>query len=177
MKNSLIHVNNINAAEVVFKDATPLKILQIAMLEDFIQTNGINAQILTFDEEVATSRQAREMEQNLPIVKTILLAHEKGFVLAILHSRDKISFSKIEAILSTKNIRLATPAEVEEVTGYVVGGVPPISIYGSPTLIDEKVLTHAWVMAGGGTPFALLKINTKDILAHAYEPVVEKITA
>lgn len=146
------------------------------MLEDFFQTNGINAQILTFDEEVATSRQAREMEQNLPIVKTILLAHQGGFVLAILNSRDKISFPKIEAILSTKNIRLATPTEVEEVTGYMVGGVPPVSIYGSPTLIDEKVLTHPWAMAGGGTPFALLKISTKDILAHAYEPVVEKIT-
>ncbi len=146
------------------------------MLEDFIQTNGINAQILTFDEEVATSRQAREMEQNLPIVKTILLAHEKGFVLAILNSRDKISFPKIETILSTKNIRLATPTEVEEVTGYPVGGVPPISIYGSPTLIDEKVLIHTWAMAGGGTPFALLKITTKDILTHAYEPVVENIT-
>lgn len=145
------------------------------MLEEFIEVNGINAQILTFDEEVATCKQAKQMEQVTPVVKTILLAHEQGFALAILEGTQKVDFSKIETILHTKKVRLATFEEVAEVTGYEVGAVPPISIYGTPTLIDEKVMTHAWVLAGGGTTFSLLKITPKQILEHAYEPQVVSI--
>ncbi len=146
------------------------------MLDDFIETNGINAQILAFDEEVATSKRAQIVEKTLPIVKTIVLAHPQGFILAVLPGKLKVDFFKIGKQVNTSSIRLATPEEVEKVTGYPVGGVPPISVYGTPTLIDEKVLQYDWVLAGGGTPHSLLKITPADILANAYEPMVASIT-
>lgn len=146
------------------------------MLDDFIETNEINAEIKVFDVEVKTSAQARLAEQSHPIVKTILLAHDQGFILAILNASQKIDIRIIASLLKTKNVRLATPEEVETVTGYEVGGVPPISIYGTPTLIDPAILNSAWVLAGGGNKFSLLKIQSKDIVTHAYEPVLEKIS-
>ncbi len=145
------------------------------MLDEYIAVNELNAQIMHFNEEVANSRQSAQVESTFPGVKTILLAHEKGFVLAIAEGVRKINFKAIETILQTHNVRLATPKEVEEVTGYEVGGVPPISIYGTPTLIDERVMSHAWVMAGGGDKFSLLKIQTRDILEHAFEARVAAI--
>ena len=145
------------------------------MLDEFIQVNGINAQILTFDEEVATCKQAQVLERSTPIVKTIVLAHAKGFALVILEASKKVDLRKVENTLDTKKARLATPEEVEHVTGYEVGGVPPISVYGTPTLIDEGVLTHTWVLCGGGNSFSLLKITAKEILAHAFEPQVVNV--
>ncbi|MEK6902329.1 MAG: YbaK/EbsC family protein [archaeon] len=145
------------------------------MLEDFIETNEIMAEIKVFDVEVKTSAQAELAEQSHPVVKTIVLAHDKGFVLAILLATQKVDFSAIAHLLKTAHVRLATPGEVEEVPGYEVGAVPPISIYGTPSLIDPAVFNHPWVLAGGGTKFALLKMQSKDILTHAYEPLVEKI--
>lgn len=146
------------------------------MLDEYITVNGLNAEIMHFNEEVATSRQAGKVETTFPGVKTILLAHDKGFVLAIVEITRKVDTQTIARILETKNVRLATPQEVENVTGYEVGGVPPISIYGTQTLIDERVMTHAWVLAGGGDKFSLMKIQTNDILKHAFEARVEKIS-
>ncbi|MEK6821280.1 MAG: YbaK/EbsC family protein [archaeon] len=146
------------------------------MLDDFIETNQISAQILTFDEEVATCAQAKMVEKATPVVKTIVLAHSKGFALAVVEMSKKVDISAVARILETSAVRLSTPEEVESVTGYAVGGVPPISVYGNPTLIDEGVLSHAWVVAGGGDAKSLLKIMTKDILAHAFEARVEKIS-
>lgn len=146
------------------------------MLPDFIASNAINAEILTFHEEVASSKQAQLLETTLPVVKTLVLAHDQGFVLAVLEGRQKVHMPAIEKTLNVAHVRLATPEEVEQVSGYPVGGVPPISVYGVPTLIDEQVLTYAWVIAGGGDRFSLLKIQSKDILAHAFEPRVVKLT-
>ena len=146
------------------------------MLDDFIETNEINAEIKVFDVEVKTSAQAQMAEKSHPVVKTILLAHDQGFVLAILNATQKIDVRLIASLLKTSHVRLATPEEVETVTGYEVGGVPPISIYGTPTLIDPAILNSAWVLAGGGTKFSILKIQSKDIITHAYEPVLEKIS-
>ena len=145
------------------------------MLDEYITVNGLNAEIMHFDAEVANSKQAAATGSSFPGVKTILFAHEKGFVLTIVEWEKKVDTAAIATLLETKNIRLATPAEVEAVTGYEVGGVPPISIYGTQTLIDENVIKHAWVIAGGGDKFSLLKIQTKDILEHAFEARVEKI--
>ncbi len=145
------------------------------MLDEYIDVNGINAEIMHFDTEVANSRQSAQAGGSFPGVKTILFAHEKGFVLAIVEGTKKVDTLAIARILDTKNVRLATPAEVEQVTGYEVGGVPPISIYGTQTLIDEHVLSHAWVISGGGDKFSLMKIQSKDILEHAFEARVEKI--
>ena len=127
------------------------------MLDEYITVNGLNAEIMHFNEEVATSRQAEMMEKTFPVAKTILFTHEKGYVLAILEGTKKVDTTAIAALLTTKNVRLATPVEVENVTGYEVGGVPPISIYGTPTLIDVDVTKHAWVIAGGGDKFRYLK--------------------
>lgn len=146
------------------------------MLDEYITVNGLNAEIMHFSEEVANSRQSSQKWGTFPGVKTILFAHEKGFILAIVEGTSKVDTGAITTILETKNVRLATPAEVEAVTGYEVGGVPPISIYGTPTLIDENVMKHAWVIAGGGDKFSLVKIQTRDILEHAFEARIAKIS-
>lgn len=145
------------------------------MLTDYIETNNISAQILTFDEEVSSSTRATALERTLPGVKTILFAHSKGFTLVILEGSKKVNVRALGEVEDTSHVRLATPEEVIEVTGYAVGGVPPISIYGTRTLIDEGVLAHAWVCGGGGDSFSLVKIQVKDILAHAFDVKVVKI--
>ncbi|MFH0970801.1 MAG: YbaK/EbsC family protein [Candidatus Diapherotrites archaeon] len=147
------------------------------MLDEFIEnTEGISAQILSFDEEVATCKQAQALEKTIPIVKTIVLTHTEGHLLAILLSNDKVDYGAIQQLTGKKEVRLATHEEVEPCTGYKVGGVPPISIYGIPTLLDEKVLSHHWVLAGGGDSFSLLKIQSNDIRTYGFEVNVARIT-
>jgi prolyl-tRNA editing enzyme YbaK/EbsC (Cys-tRNA(Pro) deacylase) len=67
--------------------------------------------------------------------------------------------------LSRKRVRLAGAAAVRAITGYPVGGVPPL---GHPrrlrTLIDRRVLDQPEVFAGGGAVDALLRITPAEIV-------------
>mgnify|MGYP001570472264 FL=1 len=150
------------------------------MLDDYIENEAIIGQILTFDEEVKNCKQVDELALELPVVKTILFAYagEKGteYVLGIVEGSRRTSLTKLEALVKGKKMRLASAEEVFNVTGYEVGAVPPISIFGTKTYVDTGVLAHAWVLAGGGTKFSLLKIQTSEILRCAYEASVADIS-
>lgn len=152
------------------------------MLPNFIETNQINAQILTFDEEVSTCKDVFKLENSIPSIllcKSILFSYsnEKGkeYAMVILEGKKKVNWDKLKTILHASSARLATPEEVLETTGYEVGEVPPISIFGTKTYIDQGVLEHAWVLCGGGSKHTLLKIQTKDLLEHAFEPEIVNV--
>ncbi|QQR92387.1 MAG: YbaK/EbsC family protein [Candidatus Iainarchaeum archaeon] len=146
------------------------------MLEDFIQANDVKGKIITFEQEVAHCSQVAEIEEYTPVAKSILFACEdKGFVLAIVEGKKKINQTKLAHAIGTKHCRLATAEEVLSVTGYEAGGVPPISIYGIPTILDPGVLAHEWVLTGGGDKFSLLKIRSEEITRVGWDVRVEAI--
>jgi prolyl-tRNA editing enzyme YbaK/EbsC (Cys-tRNA(Pro) deacylase) len=73
-----------------------------------------------------------------------------------------------------KKVELADADTVLEVTGYPVGGVPPIAH--SQTIaafIDPGVLKYDEVYAGGGGRKALVRLNPKDILKYARPEILD----
>ena len=62
-----------------------------------------------------------------------------------------------------------------KITGYEIGSVPPISIYGTKTLVDKKVMEKETVFAGGGDKNSVLKISPKEILEFGFEVQVKDI--
>ena len=149
------------------------------MLADFIEANGLKAEIITCKKPVASARDAMnclkiQLEE---VGKTILfiLDNEKP-VLAILSGADKASTEKICGIFNASKCRIATPREVFEITGYEVGGLPPISIFGVPTLLDSKIAEKNQLVCGGGDAMHLLKISPKEILEFAFECKAEDIS-
>ncbi|MEM4257407.1 MAG: YbaK/EbsC family protein [Candidatus Diapherotrites archaeon] len=137
------------------------------MLEEFIEVNKLKAKIFPSDER----------NQNLPLVKSIVLVDSNEEpLLVILLSEDKIDFGKIKKVLKVKDVKLADPKQVFEMTGYKVGGVPPISIYGIKTIIDKKVVKLKEIVCGGGTPENLMQISVKEIMENVEEIITEDIS-
>ena len=62
-------------------------------------------------------------------------------------------------------VRLATPEEVKQITGFDVGAVPPVGVE-VETIIDKKVLENNFVIGGGGRIDRLVKLNPKRIVEH-----------
>jgi prolyl-tRNA editing enzyme YbaK/EbsC (Cys-tRNA(Pro) deacylase) len=149
------------------------------MLEDFLESNDINAQLLAFEEEVARCENVSKLEQRIPSCKSIVFAYttKKGreYAIVILEGSKKADWNALKQLLHAEKVRMATPEEVKQVTGYEIGAVPPISIFGTKAYIDQGVLEHHWVLCGGGTRFSLLKIQSKDILEHAFEPEIVNV--
>lgn len=70
--------------------------------------------------------------------------------------------------ISVKKIRLANAEEVQELTGYTVGTVPPLGLKTPmPAFIDPAVQQYGLVYAGGGGINALMKITPTDLIRHS----------
>ncbi len=151
------------------------------MLEDFLKANGMKARLIECTVPVPNCKAAAAaMGVTVSdIVKSVLFVYDnpKGkAVLLVLLGDARVSLPKVSALLDDKALQLAMPKEVLEMTGYDVGGVPPISIYGVKTFIDEKVMKKAKVYAGGGDEAHLLEITPVELLEFALEPVVTDVT-
>ncbi|MHA1944887.1 MAG: aminoacyl-tRNA deacylase, partial [Candidatus Hodarchaeales archaeon] len=100
-------------------------------LQDYINENGLNAEIISIDAPTSTVEESAKALGCYPenIVKSIVVKDKMGqFYLVILQGDRKIKTSKLKKILLVKDVKLASPEEVEANTGYKVGDVPPISV-------------------------------------------------
>lgn len=70
--------------------------------------------------------------------------------------------------ISVKKIRLADAQEVQELTGYAVGTVPPLGLKTPmPAFIDPAIQKYGMVYAGGGGLNALMKITPADLIRYS----------
>lgn len=82
-------------------------------------------------------------------------------VVAVASGADRVSERELAAELGVDpaTVSMADPDRVREVTGWSVGGVPPLCHDGDPrVLFDRALLAHDAVYAAAGTPEAVFRI-------------------
>jgi prolyl-tRNA editing enzyme YbaK/EbsC (Cys-tRNA(Pro) deacylase) len=80
-------------------------------------------------------------------------------VMVIASGVNRVDEKKIRTLLGEK-IERALPDFVKEMTGFEVGGVPPVA-HASPCVIylDDDLKAYPTVWAAGGTPNAVFEIG------------------
>lgn len=110
---------------------------------------------------------AASSELGLPpdhFIKTLVFVGPEGeLILAIVQGTDRASSKRISKALDIEPPRLATPDEAVRMTGYEVGGTPPVSVPNAKVLIDPNVMAMDEVVGGGGTDRHLLRISPAEI--------------
>jgi prolyl-tRNA editing enzyme YbaK/EbsC (Cys-tRNA(Pro) deacylase) len=67
--------------------------------------------------------------------------------------------------VNRKKVRFATPEQALEITGYVVGSMPPFGhLQRLPTFVDPAVLRLITVYGGGGDIDAMLRLTSDELL-------------
>lgn len=136
-------------------------------LQRYLNDHNINAEILTMSGRVRSVAEASQ-ELGVPpdrFIKTVVfIDSEEKPILAIVQGTDRASSKRIGKALGIPPPTLATPDDVVRLTGYEVGGTPPVSIPEVKTLIDPNVISMEEVVGGGGTDHHLLRINPASIL-------------
>ncbi|RLG55473.1 MAG: YbaK/EbsC family protein [Thermoproteota archaeon] len=145
-------------------------------LTRYLRERGIEFRIFEFDKPTRTVREAAERlgtsEDN--VVKSLLFITGSGPVLAIVAGTQRVDARKLAEAVGAGWARLATRSEVEAITGYPAGALPPVGHKTKlKTIIDPAVLKLDKVYAGGGAPNALLEISPQDILKLAGGRIVE----
>jgi prolyl-tRNA editing enzyme YbaK/EbsC (Cys-tRNA(Pro) deacylase) len=136
-------------------------------LQKYIDENGLEAKILEFDTPTLTVEQSVKVLKCHPedIIKSIVVVTSTNdYYLILLQGNRKIKTKKLKKLLYAKDIRLASPQQVEKITNYKVGDVPPISVE-LPIIIDELVIERGRKLyGGGGGPSKLLHISIDELL-------------
>lgn len=108
---------------------------------------------------------ARAVEAEVgQIVKSLVFVGERAY-LFLVSGKNRLDLRKAEALVGGP-LRRATPEEVRALTGFAIGGVPPVGHNTPlPAYLDEDLLGYPEVWAAGGTPRALFRATPKELLA------------
>ncbi|HSX39913.1 MAG TPA: YbaK/EbsC family protein [Candidatus Saccharimonadales bacterium] len=95
---------------------------------------------LTEHEQVHTSAEAAAV-RGLDLstgAKALVMFADKKPIMIVVPGHKKVDLKKFKSIFGFKDIRMATGDEVLDLTGLLVGAIPPLgSIFGLPTYYDE----------------------------------------
>ncbi|MED1793411.1 aminoacyl-tRNA deacylase [Brevibacillus nitrificans] len=96
---------------------------------------------------------------------TLVLQTDNGYVAAILSGdRGRLDFQTVAALLGCKEVKLAPPKKVEEITGFRIGTVPLVGLC-LPCLFDRGLFRYPSVYGGTGDACSTLKISPVEVEA------------
>jgi prolyl-tRNA editing enzyme YbaK/EbsC (Cys-tRNA(Pro) deacylase) len=131
---------------------------------------GPSFTVVEFDESTHTAQEAADAIgcALAQIAKSILFRSQSGkAVLVIASGTNRVDEKKLRALLGER-IERATPDFVKEMTGFDVGGVPPVA-HASPCVVflDEDLKAYPTLWAAGGTGNAVFEIGFEELVARS----------
>jgi len=133
----------------------------------FLSEAGAEARVEEFAEGTATAEDAAKALGCDPalIVKTLVFECDGRPVLVLVPGDRRASARKVAGALGASRARIATPAQVEETTGFAPGGVAPFPLrVRAHALIDQSLLTHPLVWTGAGSPLHMVGISPAELV-------------
>jgi prolyl-tRNA editing enzyme YbaK/EbsC (Cys-tRNA(Pro) deacylase) len=138
--------------------------LKIKKMINELQINAEHYVLSTSCHSVGHAAKALKASAN-QFVKNICMIDEDGrLIIAIVNGEDRASTTRVSKALNIPKPRLANEAEILEFTGYPAGGVPSFG-FQARFLIDPKVADSEYIYTGGGSPYALVKMNAQELIS------------
>ena len=139
--------------------------IQLNKLDDFLKSKNADYTIFRDDfslENAADGAKHYGISLN-ETTPTFLLNAKDKYYAAIISGNTRISFKKLKQVLGVKEISMANPETVLNLTGAKVGEVCLINCE-LTTLIDQCVLKNINCYGGCGAPKSTLRINAQDLV-------------
>jgi len=145
----------------------------------------VTLDIRQFDESTHTAEEAAaaveaELGQIVKSLVFVIPTDDGGLepVIALVSGPNRVDLARLAAVTGRLDIRRATAREAQELTGYVIGGIPPFGHVSSVrTVMDPDLTRFQVVWAAAGTPTAVFPVapGTLRILANAsVAPIAEE---
>lgn len=99
------------------------------------------------------------------IAKSLLFMANEEPVLVICSGDRRVDTGKLARALGVEQVQMAPAAEVRRVTGYAIGGVPPVGHASQVrTLFDTSLLRWPTIFAAAGAHDALFPVDPHRLL-------------
>ena len=125
-----------------------------------------NYKVIVLD---SSARTAKEAAENLKtdvgsIVKSLLFRSQNNFILCLVSGDKRCSLNKLKNIKKLKDISMANPQSVKEVTGFTIGGVSPIGhLEKIEIYIDNNLKRFEKIYAAAGHPNCVFEIDFENL--------------
>ena len=145
----------------------------------FLDERGIPHQRLSFppDTEKGAANVARALGfVEAQMVKTLIFVTGTGDHALVMLGGDKSAISgRLKRALGSRNIKLAAPAAVKEVTGYEIGSIPPFHWQppGFRSIVDACLMDEHVLGVGAGVWGEEIMITPEDLVSAVGAEVVD----
>jgi prolyl-tRNA editing enzyme YbaK/EbsC (Cys-tRNA(Pro) deacylase) len=136
-------------------------------IQDLLNSLGYNYTVIEHVESTRTAQEAAnragcELGQ---IVKSLIFkGKESGKPILVLTSGANRVDEKRISRYAGEHISRADADFVRAVTGFAIGGVPPVGhLQKMETYLDEDFLQYGTIWAAAGTPNAIFELKTEDL--------------
>lgn len=130
-------------------------------VREALSSLGVAAEILEFPQGTRTAADAAAAVQTSvgQIVKSLVFLADEKPLLVMASGANRVDLVRLAQALGVHAVRRADADTVRRVTGYAIGGVPPVG-HDTPltVLIDRDLLQYDTVYASAGTPHAVFAI-------------------
>lgn len=146
---------------------------------------GVTLDIVVFDESTHTAAQAAaalgtELGQIVKSLVFVAPAEDDTLepIVCLISGQDRVDVARLAAVTGEPEIRRATAREAHELTGFVIGGIPPIGHLRPLRIFMDPHLgryPEVWAAAGLSTAVFGVPPATLRTLANAsVSPIVEE---
>jgi prolyl-tRNA editing enzyme YbaK/EbsC (Cys-tRNA(Pro) deacylase) len=141
----------------------------IQNVEEALSEKGLDYEVLKFPESTRTANEAADAIgcKVAQIVKSLIfrIQDTNKAVLVLTSGINRVNEETIAREVGNKIVK-ADAAFTREVTGFAIGGIPPVG-HKTPllTLIDEDLLHFEELWAAAGTPNTVFKLSSSTIVS------------
>jgi prolyl-tRNA editing enzyme YbaK/EbsC (Cys-tRNA(Pro) deacylase) len=152
--------------------------LSSSNLQTYMNQQKIQATILPMAEHTLTVPDAARAlgVESASIIKSLVFLINGTPILMINNDVTRVDPKKVGAYfgVNRKKVKFATPEQALEITGYVVGSMPPFGhLQRLPTYIDLEVLRLDTVYGGGGDIDAMLRLTSAELVRVTAAEIVD----
>lgn len=151
---------------------------------DAADRKGVTLDVVVFDESTHTAQDAAaavgaDLGQIVKSLVFVVPRDDGGQepVVCLVSGRNRVDVARLAAVTGDQGIRRATAREAYELTGFAIGGIPPIGFEGAMRVImDPDLGRYPTVWAAAGLPTAVFEVPpaTLRILSNAtVAPIAE----
>jgi len=133
------------------------------IVQDYLLKFGLKVDILEYSESTKTAQEAAnaigcEIGQ---IVKSLVFRSKDKGLLFLVSGKNNLNVDKVARELRIE-IQKADADFVKTVTGFAIGGVPPVAHDTKmETYIDQDLLEYDEVWAAAGMPFSVFRLESR----------------
>jgi prolyl-tRNA editing enzyme YbaK/EbsC (Cys-tRNA(Pro) deacylase) len=144
--------------------------------QDVLSELGYNFIVIEFTESTRTAQEAADRVgcQLGQIVKSMIFKGQatNKAILVFTSGANRVDEKKVSQYAG-EVITRADPDFVRIITGFAIGGVPPVG-HAQPmeTYIDKDLLLYSNVWAAAGTPNAVFELPSSDLVKIAHAKIV-----